>query len=78
MKSLKPYSRIITAASFIITILAFISVEAWETVLPSNMVVYAPTIVAVIGYLATQLSEEQRVVRAEEMKVAELKDDEGC
>lgn len=76
MKSLKPYSRIITAASFIITILAFISVDAWETVLPSSMVVYAPTIVAVIGYLATQLSEEQRVVRAEEMKVAEL--EEGC
>ena len=66
-------SRLITAISFVITILAFISADEWASVLPQDLVVFAPTIVAVIGYIASQLSEEARVVRAEEMAVAEAK-----
>lgn len=67
--SFKKKSRLITAISFIITILAFISVEEWASVLPQDLVVFAPTIVAVIGYIASQLSEEKRVVVAEEIAV---------
>ena len=62
-------SRLITAISFIITILAFISADEWASVLPQDLVVFAPTIVAVIGYIASQLSEEKRVVVAEEIAV---------
>ena len=66
-------SRLITAISFVITILAFISVDEWASVLPQDFVFLAPTIVAIIGYIASQLSEEARVVRAEEMAVAKAK-----
>jgi len=69
-------SRLITAISFVITILAFISVDEWASVLPRDFVFLAPTIVAIIGYIASQLSEEARVVRAEEMAVAEAKTQE--
>ena len=62
-------SRLITAISFLITILAFISVDEWASVLPQDFVVFAPTIVAIIGYIASQLSEEKRVVVAEEIAV---------
>ena len=67
--SFKKKSRLITAISFIITILAFISVDEWASVLPQDFVFLAPTLVAVIGYIASQLSEEARVVRAEEIAV---------
>jgi len=70
-------SRLITAISFVITILAFISVDEWASVLPRDFVFLAPTIVAIIGYIASQLSEEARVVRAEEMAVAEAKTQEN-
>lgn len=66
-------SRLITAISFLITILAFISADEWASVLPHDFVFLAPTIVAIIGYIGSQLSEEARVVRAEEMAVAEAK-----
>ena len=67
--SFKKKSRLITAISFIITILAFISADEWASVLPQDLVVFAPTIVAIIGYIASQLSEEKRVVVAEEIAV---------
>jgi hypothetical protein len=65
-------SRTINVISFIATILSYITVDQLLPLLPTELKVFAPTIVAIIGYIATQLSEEKRIEVAQQMKTEEL------
>ena len=62
-------SRLITAIGFIATILSFISINEWNSIIPAAYQVWIPTLMAIISYIAVQLSEEKRVVVAEEIAV---------
>jgi hypothetical protein len=65
-------SRTINIISFIATILSYVTVDQLLPLLPTELKVFAPTIVAIIGYIATQLSEEKRIDVAEQLKTEEL------
>ena len=69
IKTFKYKSRFVTAASFLIVLLASVTVETWQSVLPHDYWVLIPTLISVLGYLATQLTEERRVATAEQMVV---------
>jgi len=62
-------SRLITAIAFIIMLLAAITPEAWQNILPGEYWVFIPTIMGIITYAAAQLSEEKRVEVAETMVI---------
>ena len=62
-------SRLITAIAFIIMLLAAITPEAWQNILPGEYWVFIPTIIAALTWLAAQLSEEKRVEVAETMVI---------
>ena len=66
-KTYKYNSRLITAIAFLVMLLAAITPEAWQSLLPENYWVIIPTITAVLTYLAAQLSEEKRVNVAEQL-----------
>jgi hypothetical protein len=66
-ESYKFKSRIITIISFIVTILSYLTVDQILPYLPTSLKVFAPSIIALIGLLATQLSEEKRVIVAENL-----------
>ena len=65
MKSFKTKSRLITVIMALLSMLSMITVEQWQTILPTKYIVFAPMIVTAIAFLATQLSEEKRVTVAE-------------
>ena len=65
----KHKSRLITAIAFAATILSFISAEEWASIIPPEYIIWIPTIIAVISYTATQLSEETRVSVAEQILI---------
>ena len=60
-------SRLITAIGFIATILSFISIDEWNSIIPAAYQVWIPTLIAIISYIAAQLSEEKRVETAEQL-----------
>ena len=62
-------SRLITAIAFIIMLLAAITPEAWQSMLPGEYWVFIPTIMGILTYAAAQLSEEKRVEVAETMVI---------
>jgi len=62
-------SRLITAIAFIIMLLAAITPDAWQSLLPNQYWVFIPTIMGIITYAAAQLSEEKRVEVAETMVI---------
>lgn len=62
-------SRLITAIAFIIMLLAAITPDAWQSLLPNQYWVFIPTIMGIITYTAAQLSEEKRVEVAETMVI---------
>lgn len=66
-ESYKFKSRIITILSFVVTILSYLTVDQILPYLPISLKVFAPSIIGLIAYFATQLSEEKRVVIAEEL-----------
>ena len=68
-RTYKYKSRIITALAFLAMLVAAISPEAWQTLLPESYWVLIPTIIAIATYAATQLSEEKRVEVAETLVV---------
>ncbi len=65
--SFKKSSRIITIIMAILVYLGTISVETWQTILPTEYVYLAPGIVIIIGFFINQLSEEKRVTHAEQL-----------
>ena len=62
-------SRLITAIGFLAMILAAITPDAWQSLLPNQYWVFIPTIIAALTWLAAQLSEEKRVEVAETMVI---------
>ena len=62
-------SRLITAIGFLAMILAAITPDAWQSLLPNQYWVFIPTIMGIITYTAAQLSEEKRVEVAETMVI---------
>ena len=62
--SFKLQSRLITLIFGLITILSVLDIQAWQTILPQKYIALAPAIVAGIGFIASQLSEETRVNHA--------------
>ena len=62
--SFKLESRLITLVAGLITVLSVLDISAWEVILPRRYIVLAPAIVAGIGFIASQLSEETRVTHA--------------
>ena len=71
MESYKNTSRLITILSFIATCASYITVDQLMPLLPTEFKIFAPTIVAVIAYIASQLSEEKRVIVAETIKTSD-------
>lgn len=62
-------SRLITAVAFAAMLLAAITPDAWQSLLPNQYWVFIPTIIAALTWLAAQLSEEKRVEVAETMVI---------
>lgn len=62
-------SRLITAIAFLAMLLAAITPDAWQSLLPNQYWVFIPTIIAALTWLAAQLSEEKRVEVAETMVI---------
>lgn len=58
-------SRLITAMAFVAMLLAAITPDAWQSLLPNQYWVFIPTIIAILTYLSAQISEEKRVEVAE-------------
>ena len=78
MESYKQKSRLITLLAGAITLLTCLTSEQISTFLPIKYQPLAPAIVTIIAFLASQLSEEKRVVVAEELvleKQCELEND---
>ena len=71
-ESFKWKSRLTTIIAGLITILSTITADQWAIFLPMKYRVYAPIIVAIIAFLAAQITEETRVTTAETLKVEEL------
>lgn len=71
-ESFKWKSRLTTITAGIITILSTITANQWATFLPTNQRQYATIIVAIIAFIAAQLTEENRVNTAETIKTEEL------
>lgn len=57
----KNISRIITGVSFIVSCLGFLTLDQINSILPGKYKVLAPTIITIIAWLSSQLSEEKRV-----------------
>lgn len=60
-------SRLITAIAFVAMLLAAITPDAWQSLLPNQYWVFIPTIITILTYLSTQISEEKRVEVAEKI-----------
>lgn len=60
-------SRLITAIAFVAMLLAAITPDAWQSLLPNQYWVFIPTIITILTYLSTQISEEKRVEIAEKI-----------
>lgn len=66
LKSFKNISRLVTVIMALFTMLSMITVDQWQTILPTKYVIYAPLIATGISFIVNQYSEEKRVNRAEE------------
>ncbi len=62
-------SRLITAIAFVAMLLAAITPDAWQSLLPNQYWVFIPTIIAILTYLSAQISEEKRVEIAETIMI---------
>lgn len=67
LKSFKNISRLVTVIMALLTMLSMITVEQWQTILPTKYVIYAPIIATGIAFIVNQYSEEKRVNRAEDL-----------
>lgn len=67
LKSFKNISRIVTVIMALLTMLSMITIEQWQTILPTKYVIYAPIIATGIAFIVNQYSEERRVSRAEQL-----------
>lgn len=65
LKSFKNISRLVTVIMALLTMLSMITVEQWQSILPSKYVIFAPIIATGIAFIVNQYSEEKRVRRAE-------------
>lgn len=72
IQSYKWKSRLTNIIAFIATCASYITVNQLLPFLPTEYKVFAPTIVGIIGYIATHLTEEKRVTVAENIKTEEL------
>jgi HPt (histidine-containing phosphotransfer) domain-containing protein len=66
---IKNISRLVTAVSFIVTSLSFVTLDQINSVIPVEYQLWTPLVIAFISYLASQLSEEKRVVVAKDNTV---------
>lgn len=74
MKSLKSYSYAVNFITFICGLITFLGVDNLRTVIPGNFQYLIPVVVLTAGYILVQLSENARVVRAEDIVRGELND----
>lgn len=74
MKSLKSYSYAVNFITFICGLITFLGIDNLRTVIPENFQYLIPVVVLTAGYILVQLSENARVVRAEDIVRGELND----
>lgn len=75
-ESYKTKSKIATAISFIAAFITYIGKDGLTQILPEELAYLAPIIVLFAGYLVTQLTENKRVIVAEELIREEYADPE--
>ena len=69
MKSYKNKSVLYNVIGYIIAVGGTITVTQWTSILPADLDFLATIIVAVFGFLLTQISENKRVLVAEQNAV---------
>lgn len=69
MKSYKNKSVLYNVIGYIITVGGTITVTQWTSILPADLDFLATILVAVFGFLLTQVSENKRVLVAEQNAV---------
>lgn len=71
LQSYKPYARLVTAVSGILLIISILDANQLIHLFPSHASTIT-TIITLAGIIAPAISEEKRVVRAEELKEYEF------
>lgn len=71
LQSYKPYARLVTAVSGILLIISILDANQLINLFPSHASTIT-TIITLAGIIAPAISEEKRVVRAEELKEYEF------
>ena len=67
VESYKYKSKLTTARSFLSAFIVYVGKDELATVLPSEWASFAPVIVLIAGYIATQFTENKRVDIAEQL-----------
>ena len=67
MESLKNYSRAVNIIVFIAGFISYIGADGLKGIIPPEYQYIIPFIVMTAGYILVQLSEDARVIRAEEL-----------
>ena len=67
MESLKNFSRITNIIVFIAGFISYIGADGLKGIIPAEYQYLIPFIVMTAGYILVQLSEDARVIRAEEL-----------
>lgn len=67
MESLKNFSRITNIIVFIAGFISYIGADGLKGIIPAEYQYIIPFIVMTAGYILVQLSEDARVIRAEEL-----------
>lgn len=67
MESLKNFSRITNIIVFIAGFISYIGADGLKGIIPAEYQYLIPFIVMTAGYVLVQLSEDARVIRAEEL-----------
>lgn len=74
VESYKNKSRMWTLLMAVLTAIAGIGVDQWQSVLPKKYIFLAPIIVSFLGYFVAQYTEEKRVAVAEDLVHEEYKE----
>lgn len=75
LQSYKPYARLVTAVSGILLIISILDANQLINLFPAHASTIT-TIITLAGIIAPAISEEKRVVRAEELKEYEFEQQE--
>ena len=67
VETYKHKSRMWTIIVAVIVAISTIGINDWQNILPTKYSFLAPTIVAVLGFVVAQLTEEKRVNVAEQL-----------